>query len=197
MFKLLLFAASLAFIHTVYPKLMWTIYCLEVYDYIDMTVRVISNQKSHKERSVIRNICFNLLRCLMNKAFRHYVLLSPITDETWIVKSFYTIIVTILVHIYLPKQKIVRHAEAWSYLFTFYIVGFGLFWMNDLTQAELWSKGQLKQFLIYTIACNWFYLHADFLEDAVFRDLGVIGNGMLIFHWFWPAILIAIIGYAL
>lgn len=48
MFKLLLFAASLALIHTVYPKLMWTIYCLEVYDYIDMTIRVISNQKSHK-----------------------------------------------------------------------------------------------------------------------------------------------------
>ena len=112
-------------------------------------------------------------------------------------KAFYTIFITILVQIYLPKQKIVKYAEAWSYLFTLYIVGFGLFWMNDLTQAELWSKGQLKQFFIYTIACNWFYLHADFLEDAVFKDLGVIGNGKLLFHWFWPAILIAIIGYSL
>ena len=103
MFKLLLFAASLALIHTVYPKLMWTIYCLEVYDYIDMTIRVISNQKSHKERSLIRNIFFNLFRCLMNKAFRHYVLLSPISDEAWAMKAFYTIFITILVQIYLPK----------------------------------------------------------------------------------------------
>lgn len=41
------------------------------------------------------------------------------------------------------------------------------------------------------------YLQGDFIEDLIFRDLGVLGGPWHNFAWFWPAWLVTVIGYSL
>jgi len=41
------------------------------------------------------------------------------------------------------------------------------------------------------------YLQGDFIEDFIFKDLGVIGGIWHNWSWFWAPILIAIVGHLL
>lgn len=131
--QILTFAVLFGIWSTVYYKLMFSIYCLNSYEYFDHFVRVIQNQKSHHQRPLLRNIVFNLFRCMANEIFRHYVIQQPLTNETYLIRVLYTVIVTILVQIWFPKPSIEKNANWWSFMFATYTISFGICWLNDLT----------------------------------------------------------------
>lgn len=138
-FKLLIFATLLALWQSVYYKLMFSLFCLDAYEHYDHFMKIMTNQKSHHERSLLRNLVFNLIRCMANELFRHYVMEMPFADEVIITRVALVIGMTVFVQVWLPKNKIEASAELWSFLFTAFGITFGLFWLNDLTQAEVWS----------------------------------------------------------
>lgn len=79
--KLLIFATALGFWCSVYQKLMFSLFCLSQYEHFDHFVKITNNQRSYKPRSLIRNLVFNLWRCMSNEMFRIYVLKDHIPAD--------------------------------------------------------------------------------------------------------------------
>ena len=104
---------------------------------------------------------------------------------------------TIAVQIYLPKAKMERDCRLWAYLFTYYFTSFGILWLQDLNEVELWSENNLTKFLFYGTVKLWYYLSGDFIEDLIFRDMNVVGGLWHLWGWFWPSFLVTLIGYGL
>jgi hypothetical protein len=76
---------------------------------------------------------------MANETFGHYVMNSPVNEDIYSSRVIFTIVVTIIVHYLLPKQSIEKNAAKWCFMFTAYTMSFGILWLNDLTQAEIWS----------------------------------------------------------
>lgn len=76
---------------------------------------------------------------MFNEVFRHYILHDHLPTETYLMRASFTVIVTIIVQIWLPKSKIEKHANYWAYVFVGYTVSFGISWLNDLASAEHFS----------------------------------------------------------
>lgn len=99
-----MFGALLGFWSTIYSKLMFMIYCLPVYEHWDHFMKITTNQKAHHERSLVRNLFFNLIRCMANEAFREFVVGVPWPVEIWVSRAVGVVLMTVLVHFYLPKR---------------------------------------------------------------------------------------------
>jgi hypothetical protein len=192
-----MFGALLGFFSSVYSKLMFTIYCFSAYEHWDHFMKITTNQKSHHERSLLRNICFNLVRCMANEVFREFVVGVPFTPSLWAERIIGVIVISIIVHYYFHKKMIERNCETWSYLFVAFGCSFGILWLNDLTQAELWSKGDLSKFMLYAFFNMLIYMFGDFIEDLLCRDLNVIGGPWHNWGFYWPPMSIAFIGYSM
>ena len=65
---------------TTYQKLMYGIYCTELWGLFDLFMRVMLNQAAYKERPFSRNLAFNLVRCLQPQVamYINYEQLNPL-----------------------------------------------------------------------------------------------------------------------
>jgi len=196
-FKLLMLGAFLGFWSTVYSKLMFTVYCLDVYEHWDHFMKITTNQKSYHQRSLIRNLVFNMVRCMANETFRQFVVQIPFTPQIWASRVIGVIVMTIIVHYRFPKKEMERHCETWAYLHTAFGCSFGILWLNDLTQAEIWSEGDLSKFVLYALVSMLTYMLGDFTEDIICRDLNVLGGPWHNWGFYWPPCSIALIGYTM
>lgn len=193
--KLLIFGAVIGFLSTVYSKLMFTIYCMQWYEHWDHFIKICTNQKSHHERSLARNLLFNLIRCLAGEAFGEFIVGAQLQQEVLIERVILIVVMVVAVHFFLPKSRIEKHCHAWSYIFTMFGCSYGILWLNDLTQAEIWSQGDLSKFLLYALFNGFTYMICDFIEDLICRDLGVVGGIWHNWGYYWPPVSIVFIGY--
>ena len=70
---LAVFAAFVVGWHTVYPRLMLLIYGTEFFEWVDHLIKIISNLVAFHDRSLIRNLVFNTIRCMSNEVNNHLV----------------------------------------------------------------------------------------------------------------------------
>jgi len=71
--KLIVFVGALCVFSTVYSKLMFSIFCLQVYEHFDHLTKILANKRSYHDRSLLRNFVFNCVRCFANEAASYYL----------------------------------------------------------------------------------------------------------------------------
>lgn len=57
--------------HTVYPRVMLLMYSTQLWGNIDHAIKIISNLVAFHERSLIRNLMFNSVRCMSDEVTNH------------------------------------------------------------------------------------------------------------------------------
>ena len=57
--------------HTVYPKIMLLMYSTEFWNNIDHAIKIIGNLVAFHERSLMRNLTFNTVRCMSDEVNNH------------------------------------------------------------------------------------------------------------------------------
>lgn len=58
------FTLYITVLHTIYPKVMLIAYGSETAVWLDHGLKVVANLVSHHDRSLLRNIVFNSVRCM-------------------------------------------------------------------------------------------------------------------------------------
>ena len=101
--KLLIFGAVIGFWSTVYSKLMFTIYCMQWYEHWDHFIKICTNQKAHHERSLARNLFFNLIRCLANEAFGVFIVGAELQQEVLIERVILIVVMVVVLEVKLFK----------------------------------------------------------------------------------------------
>lgn len=175
--KLILLAGALLVVSSVYSKLMCVIYWTEAWEYIDHFIKVVQNEKNYKKRSLLRNIVFNLQRCMFNEIFAIFVLnrSSDAIIQLYIYRAIGVVIMTIYVQYYLQKKTIENDCEIWSVVFMVYTAFFGIWWIQEIVAAQIFTEHNLIYLVVYLFCQAASYLQGDIVEDFVFGDLGVIG----------------------
>ncbi len=106
---LYLLAALLVVVASVYSKLVFLFCCTEFFAVLEKLLRVVQNVKIHKkERSLMRNVVFNLIRCMFTEFFTVFVRgrYTETTFQTYSTRAAAIFIFTVLVHFMLPKTSI-------------------------------------------------------------------------------------------
>jgi len=104
--QLFLTAALLVLVTTVYTKLTFLFCCSEFFAVLEKLIKVVQNVKIHKkERPLLRNLFFNLFRCMIPEVFSILVLgrYNESTFSTYSIRVIAVVIFTSLVHFKLPK----------------------------------------------------------------------------------------------
>lgn len=177
MIKLFLLAIVLAIGTTVYSKLTFVFFLSEFFAIFEKFIKVVQNVKLYHERSLLRNLVFNLSRCMFPEFF-YMVLLGRQNENTlsiYAIRTFAVVFFTVLVQFLLPKKSINNNSGFWSMFYVTYAGIFGAWWVFELGQAEFWSEGHIDAFLFYTVCAACSYMQGDLMEDLLFRDMNVLG----------------------
>jgi hypothetical protein len=62
--------------------------------------------------------------------------------------------------------------------------------LQDINNAEVWSKNDKTMFAVCCIAPVLYSAHADVLEAVIFRDMNILGSFWFWYGVFWPAAVI-------
>jgi hypothetical protein len=87
---------------------------------------VVNNKRSHKERSLLRNLVFNFARCFSNELANIYVLGAPVSDEILIERAIGVFVITCAAQYLLPKNSLEKASSKWRYVMVFYGTAFGI-----------------------------------------------------------------------
>ena len=130
-----LFAAFLVVVATVYSKLVFLFCCTEFFAVLEKLFRVVQNVKIHKkERPLMRNVVFNLMRCMFTEFFLVFIRgrYTETTLVTYSTRAVAVVIFTVLVHFMLPKASINKNGAFWGAVYIFYAATCGCWWIYEM-----------------------------------------------------------------
>ena len=184
---LLLWVCFVMWFNCSYPKLMDMVYDTEHFHFFDHVIKVLLNYFSywHVERSLLRNLVFNTLRCMPDE-FIIYAVHGVIDPPEVLVYRMISIwALTIAVQYGLDRRAAQRHPNAWSALFLFYMCNNGITFSKKISACEEEFNGEFLRLAFLTFAFIICYLYGDLLEDFCFNDLD--RKGWLWHNWafFW------------
>ena len=67
------FTAVVVAFHTMYPRLLLLVYYSEQWVHVDHVFKVISNLVAFHDRSLLRNLVFNTIRCMSDDVNSHVI----------------------------------------------------------------------------------------------------------------------------
>ena len=123
---LAIFTAFVVVLHTVYPRLLLLMYYSEPWGHIDHVFKVIANLVAHHDRSLLRNLVFNTIRCMTDDANGHVIFSSTPSccDATlkvvgiWLLTWYFQKVVT--------RKFFLDHPKVYQCIMVFYVVAFGI-----------------------------------------------------------------------
>lgn len=133
--ELFFLAALLVVVTTVYSKLVFLFCATEFFAVLEKLLRVVQNVKIHKkERPLVRNVLFNLIRCMFTEFFLVFVKgrYTETTLFTYSTRAVATVLFSVLVHFGLPKASINKNGTFWGSVYIFYAATCGCWWIYEL-----------------------------------------------------------------
>jgi hypothetical protein len=102
----IIFSFALAVASTVYSKPFATLYMVPEYEHFDHFMKCMGNQKAYKPRSFVRNLVFNLWRCMTNETVKYFFLGGTFTQEDIVFRMATVAFWTLFFQFICPKSFI-------------------------------------------------------------------------------------------
>ena len=171
-----------------YSKLMLRIYSTESWHFFDHVMKVLLNYFNYwnVDRSLLRNIIFNTLRCMPDE-FIVYAVHGTIDPPELLLYRLLSIwALTVATQYGVDRRAARRNPNAWAALFLFYMVNNGITFSVKISACEQEFAGDLSRLFALTFAFIVNYLYGDLIEDFIFGDMNRLGglwhNWAFFFH---------------
>lgn len=139
-------------------------------------VRALQNKSGFHDRSIVRNIIFDIIRSCVRPWAYPYLFETEINYRFFAEMVISCIVSAIIVGLFVPKNFLERNRVAYAYaqveLMMMYPEG-TLYFLNKLESVH---DGRVVIFLIGVYFECHFGLQGNFLEDIIFRDLNALGG---------------------
>ena len=144
-------------------------------------LRSLQNKSSFHDRSVFRNIIFDVIRSCV-RPYAYPFLFEKEVDTNFFLQMVASCIVSaIIVTLFVPKSFLERNRVVYAYAQVELIMMYPEGTLYFLNRFESVGDGRVIYFLIgFYLECH-FGLQGNILEDLLFRDLNQIGG--LIKNW--------------
>lgn len=168
-----IFAAA---IHILYPQQLLAFYSTELWENTDHMLRVIANLVAFHDRSVVRNMAFNTVRCMANETDGYLLFDDSKTFLLYLGRVLGVWVMTGFFQLRVGKQWFLDHPRLYQFLMIFYCTGFGIGVVSGISAIEMQHGSCLRNTTLYCISMFSHYAIGDYLEDLIYGDLGVLGG---------------------
>ena len=188
--ELILVTVVSATISTVYHKLMFKVYCSEAWANFDHLVKVLTNHFAFArvERSLLRNVIFNISRCMFDEMLAYVIHGDELPQEVLVLRILLIITFTVFVEFGINKKAAERYATEYCAFQIVYVTSFGLCFTSLISRVEQEFNGSLWRLFVMAYGLILAYLHGDMVEDLFFGDLGSWGGVWHNWSFYMPAL---------
>lgn len=105
---------------------MLLMYSTELWNNIDHAIKIISNLVAFHERSLLRNIVFNSIRCMSDDLDNHITFEVRLSDTKYLSRLLGVWAMTWYFQAVITRNFFLKRPTLYACLQVFYIVGFGV-----------------------------------------------------------------------
>ena len=104
------------------------IYSTEQWHFFDHFMKIMMNQLNfpNVQRSLLRNLIFNTLRCMPEEVYFYYCLGDVTPDDMIIFRLACVWLITIVVHFTVSTKAGIEHPNKWSCAMILFVTSFGI-----------------------------------------------------------------------
>eukprot|EP00347_Sterkiella_histriomuscorum_P005001 403358282 len=139
-------------------------------------VKSLGNIAMFQERSVMRNLIFDLVRGVIRTAIYPIIFNGAPNWPMFVEMTISCSVISILCTLLVPKSWFKRHNVAWSYMNVEFFLLFTDSFIFVMNQVERMYHGQFIYFIIGFLLESQLGLMGWIVEDMFYRDINMIGG---------------------